>query len=172
MNGIHHVSSWIYTIISSCSLSAIHLSEPFRLLNSAYCLPCGLCIALFRRHSVFASIVCHHNGQPLRWILPTFLPKYISYCSVQLAYVNSRPPSTFRHSESVDSTGTAAQRCSMREDSLRRPSGPRSRPSSSHHKNSMSLQSMMNGDSKPTSMSPENPQEVGEQGYYVLYTRE
>lgn len=79
----------------------------------------------------------------------------VSTGSVQLAYASSRPPSTFRHS-SVDSTSTAgAQRRSIGGDSLRRPSGPRSRPSSSHQKNSMSIQSVVNGDSKPSSISPD-----------------
>ncbi|KAI0756377.1 RabGAP/TBC [Daedaleopsis nitida] len=68
--------------------------------------------------------------------------------SVQLPYANSRPPSVFRHS-AVDSTSSAP---APRRD--RRPSGPRSRPPSAHHKASASMQSSeTNGDSKHSSLS-------------------
>ena len=62
--------------------------------------------------------------------------------SVQLAYASSRPTSAARTSAS---DAGAPGRRSIGSESLRRPSGPRSRPSSSgHHKASSS-----NGDSKP-----------------------
>ncbi|KAI0720033.1 RabGAP/TBC [Cerioporus squamosus] len=77
----------------------------------------------------------------------------VSAGSVQLAYANSRPPSVYRHSV-VDSTSTAgAPRRSIGSDSHRRPSGPRSRPSSAQHKASTSIQSVVNGDSKAPSVS-------------------
>ncbi|KAI0714853.1 rab-GTPase-TBC domain-containing protein [Earliella scabrosa] len=93
--------------------------------------------------------------------------------SVQLAYANSRPPSVYRHS-AVDSSSSAVAHRHSSSDPHRRPSGPRvppsvyrhsavdststasdfqHRPSSAHHKTSMSIQSVVNGSSKPMSLS-------------------
>ncbi|KAH9897736.1 rab-GTPase-TBC domain-containing protein [Cubamyces lactineus] len=78
----------------------------------------------------------------------------VSAGSVQLAYADSRPPSTYRHSTTESIGNGAAPRHSIGSESMRRPSGPRSRPSSSHrHKASPSQQSMSNGSNPHVSFS-------------------
>ncbi|KAI0673794.1 RabGAP/TBC [Trametes maxima] len=78
----------------------------------------------------------------------------VSAGSVQLAYADSRPPSVYRHSV-ADSIGhNGAGRRSIGSESVRRPSGPRSRPPSSHrHKATLSQQSALNGAGSRTSLS-------------------
>ncbi|TFK82637.1 RabGAP/TBC [Polyporus arcularius HHB13444] len=73
----------------------------------------------------------------------------VSTGSVQLAYTNSRPPSVHRHSVVDSASNAGAPRRSTGSDSHRRPSGPRSRPPSAQHQASTSIQSVVNGDSKP-----------------------
>ncbi|KAI0778988.1 rab-GTPase-TBC domain-containing protein [Trametes elegans] len=53
----------------------------------------------------------------------------VSTGSVQVAYADGSPPSVYRHS-AAESTGSGGVRRSVASDSTRRPSGPRSRPSS------------------------------------------
>ncbi|KAH9849209.1 RabGAP/TBC [Lenzites betulinus] len=79
----------------------------------------------------------------------------VSAGSVHLAYADNRASTAYRHSaaESV-ATGGAAPRRSIGSDSGRRPSGPRSRPSSSHrHKPSSSQHTVSNGDTPHVSFS-------------------
>ncbi|KAI0640081.1 RabGAP/TBC [Trametes polyzona] len=82
----------------------------------------------------------------------------VSAGSVHLTYADSRPPSTYRHSV-ADSIGNGtASRRSIGSDSTRRPSGPRSRPSSSHrHRSTTSQQSMLSDDNPHVSFSLDVP---------------
>ncbi|OSD00814.1 RabGAP/TBC [Trametes coccinea BRFM310] len=79
----------------------------------------------------------------------------VSAGSVQLAYADSRPPSVYRSSVTESLGNGAPPRRSIGSDSsMRRPSGPRSRPPSAYqHKSSHSQEHAPNGSSPHASLS-------------------